>query len=133
MVSIILYHISYFLLSLRRLEQTFDFVIIGSGAAGLTLANRLSADNKYTVAVIEAGDDGSAVMDRVLIPGLTYTDGVSTPGAPNDWGYWTNTLNRWLHQPRGKILGGSTAVNALYMASPTRAFHLHFRSLYTSF
>lgn len=67
--------------------------------------------------MIEAGDDGSAVMERVLIPALTYTDGVSTPGSPNDWGYWTNTLNRWLHQPRGKILGGSTAVNALYVVS----------------
>lgn len=67
--------------------------------------------------MIEAGDDGSAVMDRVLIPALTYTDGVATPGSPNDWGYWTNTLDRWLHQPRGKILGGSTAVNALYMVS----------------
>lgn len=65
--------------------------------------------------MIEAGDDGSAVMERVLIPALTYTDGVATPGSPNDWGYWTNTMNRWLHQPRGKILGGSTAVNALYM------------------
>ena len=67
--------------------------------------------------MIEAGDDGSAVMERVLIPALTYTDGIATPGSPNDWGYWSNTLNRWLHQPRGKILGGSTAVNALYMVS----------------
>jgi hypothetical protein len=67
--------------------------------------------------VFEAGDDGSAVMERVLIPALTYTDGIATPGSQNDWGYWSNTMNRWLHQPRGKILGGSTAVNALYMVS----------------
>ena len=102
-------------LSHRRAEQTFDFIIVGGGAAGLALANRLSVDKIYTVAVIEAGDDGSAVMERVLIPALTFTDGVATPGAPNDWGYWTNSLSRWLHQPRGKILGGSTAVNALYI------------------
>lgn len=56
-------------------------------------------------------------MDQVLIPALTYTDGIATPGSSNDWGYWSNTMNRWLHQPRGKILGGSTAVNALYMVS----------------
>ena len=62
-------------------------------------------------------------MDRILIPALTYTDGISTPGSSNDWGYFMNTLNRWLHQPRGKILGGSTAVNALYVVS----LHLHIR------
>ena len=43
-------------------------MIVGGGAAGLALAGRLSESTNTTVAVIEAGDDGSAVMERILVP-----------------------------------------------------------------
>jgi GMC oxidoreductase len=55
------------------LGKAFDFVIVGGGAAGLTLANRLSEATNRTVAVIEAGDDGSAVMERILVPACKHS------------------------------------------------------------
>ena len=54
------------------LGKAFDFVIVGGGAAGLTLASRLSEATNRTVAVIEAGDDGSAVMERILVPACKH-------------------------------------------------------------
>ncbi|CCA69994.1 related to Glucose oxidase [Serendipita indica DSM 11827] len=110
-------------------NKAFDFIIVGGGAAGLALAARLSEDSSRTVAVIEAGDDGQAVMERILVPALTYLQGVAVPGASHDWGYWTNSLGRWLHQPRAKILGGSTAVNALYMVRASSVEHDSWASL----
>ncbi|KAG8784284.1 hypothetical protein FRC15_003559 [Serendipita sp. 397] len=108
----------------------FDYVIVGGGAAGLVLANRLSEDDNRTVLVIEAGDDGEAVMERILVPALTYLNGVAVPNSPNDWGYWASSLGgRWFHQPRAKILGGSTAVNALYMVRASKEEHDAWASL----
>lgn len=48
--------------------KAFDYVIVGGGAAGLALAARLTEDSSKTVAVIEAGDSGEAVMERILVP-----------------------------------------------------------------
>lgn len=60
----------------------FDYVIVGAGTAGLTLANRLSENPNITIAVIEAG--GNADADpRVAIPGL-FT---STVSSELDWGF----------------------------------------------
>ena len=64
--------------------QEFDFVIVGGGTAGLVLANRLSENLKWTVAVIEAGGDVSA-DPRVLIPGLWST----AAGSDFDWAFVT--------------------------------------------
>lgn len=53
--------------------KAFDYIIVGGGAGGLALAARLTEQANRTVAVIEAGDDGSAVMERILVPACVYS------------------------------------------------------------
>ncbi|ROV88058.1 hypothetical protein VMCG_10417 [Cytospora schulzeri] len=98
--------------------QTYDYVIVGGGLAGLTLANRLSADTSVTVAVIEAGPDiYGADQDRFLTPsGVLYESFLNTQ---YDWQWVTSEQaglgGRTTTWPRGKVLGGSSSVNSMYM------------------
>ncbi len=92
--------------------MTYDFVIIGGGSAGCVLANRLSADAGIEVALLEAGpsDKNFLIHMPAGYPALMKTGLV-------DWGYYTEPqagLNgRRLFWPRGKVLGGSSSVNAM--------------------
>ncbi|GAA5936260.1 uncharacterized protein JCM15063_002761 [Sporobolomyces koalae] len=99
--------------------QTFDYVIVGGGTAGLVIANRLTENASVTVAVIEAGNDGSAVQDSILSPAQAYLAGIANLNSEYDWHYQTtnqtNLNGREIFWPRGKVLGGSSAVNGLYM------------------
>jgi len=88
-----------------------DVVIIGAGTAGCILANRLSADPHRKVVLIEAGrpDGDPRLADPQAWPGLI--------GGAFDWGYGTTPQaaldGRVLAYPRGKVLGGSSSINAL--------------------
>ncbi|KAL8694670.1 MAG: hypothetical protein Q9224_003527, partial [Gallowayella concinna] len=89
--------------------STFDYLIAGGGTAGLTLAARLSENPNINVGVIEAGVDRSN-DPKVLTPGLAtsmWGDG------EYDWGFETvgQTNGRVVAHPRGKVLGGSSAIN----------------------
>ena len=92
----------------------FDYIIAGGGTAGLTLAARLSENSQVTVGVIEAGIDRTD-DPRVLTPGLV----VSIWDDPNyDWAFQTvpqtHGSDRVVGHPRGKQLGGSSAINFNY-------------------
>ncbi|THH10604.1 hypothetical protein EW145_g1185 [Phellinidium pouzarii] len=104
------------------IADSYDFVIIGGGTAGLTLASRLSEDANHTVLVLEAGDTGELVQDRIDIPSNTYYDGLL--GTSYDWQFNTvaqpNAAGRNISWPRGKVLGGSSAVNGLYAVRPSQ-------------
>jgi choline dehydrogenase-like flavoprotein len=105
-----------------KLSQAYDFIICGGGTAGLVLASRLSEDANTTVLVLEAGDTGDAVQARILVPGNAFTH--TLLGTSYDWAYNTlpqaNAGNRALTWPRGKVLGGSSAVNGLYLVRPSK-------------
>ena len=90
----------------------FDFVIVGAGSAGCVLANRLSANGKYQVAVLEAGDKDSYPWIHVPVGYF------KTMGNPRtDWCYETQgdegLAGRAIKWPRGKVLGGSSSINGL--------------------
>ncbi|KEP49713.1 GMC oxidoreductase [Rhizoctonia solani 123E] len=96
--------------------KSFDFVIVGGGTAGLAMAARLTEYSNITVAVIEAGGDGSAHADNINIPGYSYLHGLT--GSDADWSYsitnQTNAGNRATKWPRGKVLGGSGSTNGMF-------------------
>jgi choline dehydrogenase len=93
-------------------QLEFDYIIVGAGSAGCVLANRLSADGKYSVLLLEAGPEDSHLW--IHIP-LGY--GRLFKEKAVNWMYQTEPepgLNgRNVFQPRGKVLGGSSSINGL--------------------
>src|SRR5712664_1088762 len=90
----------------------FDYVIVGAGSAGCVLANRLSADGKNSVLLLEAGPkDSNLWIDVPLGHGKLFKDKSvnwmyqTEPEPGMDW--------RQVFQPRGKVLGGSSSINGL--------------------
>ena len=103
-------------------QPTFDYIIVGAGTAGCLLANRLSADRKKRVLLIEAGrkDD----YHWIHIP-VGYLYCIGNPRT--DWLYNTEKepgLNgRSLRYPRGKVLGGCSSINGMiYMRGQARDY-----------
>ncbi|KAL8675736.1 MAG: hypothetical protein Q9186_007642 [Xanthomendoza sp. 1 TL-2023] len=108
-------------------NATFDYVILGGGTAGLTIATRLAQDPAISVAVVEAGgfyeiDNGN----RSIVPGYAnfYTGADPENYQPLvDWGFTTvpqqQLANRRVHYARGKTLGGSSARHYMIYHRPT--------------
>jgi choline dehydrogenase len=91
----------------------YDYVIVGGGSAGCVVASRLAAASPdATVLLIEAGPDGRGVAQVVDPPSWT-----KLPGTALDWGYAYTPTNavagRAIAIPRGKVLGGCSATNAM--------------------
>ncbi|MBN9531634.1 MAG: GMC family oxidoreductase N-terminal domain-containing protein [Alphaproteobacteria bacterium] len=90
----------------------FDYVIVGAGSAGCALANRLSADETKSVLLLEAGGNDDYFWIHVPI-GYLYTMG----NPRTDWCFKTEAepgLNgRALNYPRGKVVGGCSAINGM--------------------
>ena len=92
----------------------FDYVIVGGGSAGSTLASRLSEDPETTVCLLEAGGKGDSLLVRAPAAVVAML-----PGRPkiNNWAFETTPQaglkGRKGYQPRGKALGGSSAINAM--------------------
>lgn len=92
--------------------REFDFIIVGAGSAGCVLANRLTADGKHSVLLLEAGGKDSSPM--IHIP-IGYATTLKDPKV--NWLYETEvdptSGNRPHVWPRGKVLGGSSSINGL--------------------
>ncbi|KAF5011439.1 hypothetical protein FDECE_2459 [Fusarium decemcellulare] len=98
--------------SSSQLQKAYDYVVVGGGASGLTVANRLTENPAVTVLVVEAGDF-DANEDFVTIPGLAG----GAVGTKYDWNLTyvaSESLNgRNVSIPQGKVVGGSTKLNRM--------------------
>ena len=97
-------------------KNLFDFIIVGAGSAGATLANRLSANKDLRVALIEAGPP-----DTSFLTSIPFAFALLLPqylGKKYIWGNFESEKearlnNRTIYQPRGKTYGGSSSINAM--------------------
>lgn len=103
-------------------DSEFDYIIVGAGSAGCLLANRLSADPRNRVLLLEAGGKDDWIWFHIPVG---YLFAIGNPRA--DWLFQTASEpglnNRSLAYPRGKVIGGSSAINAMiYMRGQARDY-----------
>ncbi len=105
----------------------YDYVVVGAGSAGSVLAERLTEDPETSVLLLEAGGPDEA--QEIHIP-VTFSRLFKTPV---DWAYYTEEEpflnNRKLYWPRGKMLGGSSSLNAMIYIRGNRYDYDHWREL----
>jgi choline dehydrogenase-like flavoprotein len=110
------------------LEGEYDYVIVGAGSAGCVVANRLSADPRVRVLLLEAGGRDSWIWFHIPIG---YLFAIGNPRS--DWMFRTEPqagLNgRSLAYPRGKVIGGSSAINAMISMRGQAADYDHWRQM----
>jgi choline dehydrogenase len=113
---------------LNRLEGDYDYIIVGAGSAGCVLANRLSADPATRVLLLEAGGPDNWIWFHIPVG---YLFAIGNPRS--DWMFKTEPepgLNgRSLNYPRGKVIGGSSSINAMIYMRGQAADYDHWRQL----
>jgi choline dehydrogenase len=109
-------------------EGEYDYIIVGAGSAGCLLANRLSADARQRVLVLEAGGRDNWIWFHIPVG---YLFAIGNPRS--DWCFKTEPeegLNgRSLDYPRGRVIGGSSAINAMIYMRGQAADYDHWRQL----
>ena len=112
----------------RQLEGEFDYIVVGAGTAGCIVANRLSADSRNRVLILEAGGRDNWIWFHIPVG---YLFAIGNPRS--DWMFKTEPepgLNgRSLSYPRGKVIGGSSAINAMISMRGQAADYDHWRQL----
>jgi choline dehydrogenase len=112
----------------KQIEGDFDYIVVGAGTAGCILANRLSADPNNRVLILEAGGSDNWIWFHIPVG---YLFAIGNPRS--DWMFRTESeagLNgRSLAYPRGKVIGGCSAINAMISIRGQAADYDHWRQL----
>jgi choline dehydrogenase-like flavoprotein len=112
----------------KRVEGDFDYIVVGAGTAGCIVANRLSANPQNRVLILEAGGSDDWIWFHIPVG---YLFAIGNPRS--DWMFRTEAeagLNgRSLAYPRGKVIGGSSAINAMISMRGQAADYDHWRQL----
>ncbi len=114
--------------SAAPIEGDYDYIIAGAGSAGCVLANRLSADPQKRVLLLEAGGRDNWIWFHIPVG---YLFAIGNPRS--DWMFRTEPVpglnGRSLAYPRGKVLGGSSAINAMIYMRGQAGDYDHWRQL----
>ncbi len=112
----------------ESIEGEYDYIIVGAGSAGCLLANRLSADADKRILLLEAGGRDNWIWFHIPVG---YLFAIGNPRS--DWMFKTEPepgLNgRSLNYPRGKVIGGSSSINAMIYMRGQAADYDHWRQL----
>jgi len=112
----------------ETIEGDYDYIIVGAGSAGCLLANRLSADPAKRVLILEAGGRDNWIWFHIPVG---YLFAIGNPRS--DWMFKTEPVpglnGRSLNYPRGKVIGGSSTINAMIYMRGQAADYDHWRQL----
>ncbi|MFA8327560.1 GMC family oxidoreductase [Burkholderia ubonensis] len=110
------------------MTQVFDYIVVGGGSGGCVVAGRLTEDPDVTVCVLEAGNRGDGTLVNMPTGAVAMM-----PTRINNWAFETvpqlGLGGRRGYQPRGKALGGSSAINAMVYIRGHRSDYDHWAAL----